>query len=173
MDSLLASKPLRCTIMGIREIIESVLKSLRVSSPYSEIQIVVDLFALIFAILLTYSILDTDITLCDQFIPTTLNGVTSCTSLIVGFTATAVAVTVSQFKNPRDAPRITITILFLSVSIVLLFYAYAAIMDKQYHLALKSGMIALVVSISTLIDLVFFFALKLRRFEETSRSLSN
>lgn len=43
-----------------------------------------------------------EISLETQFVPTLLNGITSCTGLIVGFTITVIVITISQFKDPHD-----------------------------------------------------------------------
>lgn len=46
-----------------------------------------------------------EISLETQFVPTLLNGITSCTGLIVGFTITVIVITISQLRSPRYNPH--------------------------------------------------------------------
>jgi len=87
-----------------------------------------------------------EISLETQFVPTLLNGITSCTGLIVGFTITVIVITISQFKNPHDTTRIAFTLLFLLFSVGSLFGGYTELMHHRYYTALETALYGLVLS---------------------------
>ena len=94
-----------------------------------------------------------------QFILTVLNGITSSTSLLVGFAATLAtfSVTIKTMKKPQHKKRISETIGSLTIPVLLLFMAYTlGIMSEDYDGALRFAMSGLVASFFLLLNLVDF-----------------
>jgi hypothetical protein len=132
----------------------------------SWLQRLADVTITVLTIFLLIAFWTTDVSIENQFIPTLVNGITSCISLIVGFTITAIAIAISQFKHPKDAGRIAITLILLMFPILSLFYAYGDLMDREYFAALKFAMYALIIAAMTLYSFVVFLTLKLHGFEQ-------
>ena len=109
-----------------------------------------------------------DISLESHFVPTIINGISSSISLIVGFTATAIAITVSRplFKHSQDTKRIIYTIIFLIPAIASLFLAYNELMRAEFQLALKYGMTGLSISFVILFDFLAFLCSRLETMGE-------
>lgn len=99
-----------------------------------------------------------EITIETQFIPPVLNGITSSTSLFIGFIGTLVAVGVSTggLKITQHKKQITFTLSSLSIAIMILFLAYFAVIIEEYLGALKLAMTALVISLFLLMNFLDF-----------------
>lgn len=129
-------------------------------------QLFFDIFWLLFAFITSLVIWNTNLLLETQFIPTVLNGVTTSISLIVGFTATTIAIMISKpFKPVENKYRIGFTTVMLATPIFILFVTYFELMNAEYQLALKYAMIGLIISFCTLVDFLTFLGSKLERME--------
>lgn len=128
-----------------------------------EFQKNVDIGLAIIVVLSFILIWTTDISLETQFIPTIINGVSSSISLIVGFTATAISLTVSreEFKASQHKNRIIWTIILLILAILFLFFTYLELIDAKYQSALRLAMSGLAISFCTLFDFLGFLCSKL------------
>lgn len=132
----------------------------------SKAQTALDIFLLVFAFFNILGILNGDIVLDTQFVPTTLNGVTSSVSLIIGFTATILAIAVSK-PQFRDVSRIKAIIILLLFPIIFLMRAYVELLYyTNYELALKNAQIGLIVSFVILTDFLFFLIDRLDMLKE-------
>lgn len=123
---------------------------------------ILELFLLFLGILLILSTWVDEIILETQFVPTIVNGLTSCIALIVGFTATSIAI---GFSNPRfnlgeNIGRIMVIMLVLTFSCGCLYNAYGAIMIARYYEALRYARTGLVIAILVLFDFLGFLGFK-------------
>jgi predicted membrane-bound spermidine synthase len=116
----------------------------------------------VFAVFFAWTL---EIKLDTQTIPTSLNGLTSSISLIIGFTIALIAFVFSTFlENYYDyIRRIYFTIALLVSAASLLWTSYANLMVGSYQTAFRVGMSALALSLVTLFDFLYFFASELRR----------
>jgi len=124
---------------------------------------VFDIILLILGAFVLYTVLNFDIVLENQFVPTVLSGLTSCTALIVGFMVTVIAISITQFKVPKD--RIAVSIFILLFSITFLTGAYAHIFGGEYYTSLRYGMLGLNIASLILLDFITFFTTEAERLE--------
>lgn len=115
-------------------------------------------FILLFSLFFLLIMWTKEITIETQFIPPVLNGITSSTSLFIGFIGTLVAVGVSTggLKITQHKKQITFTLSSLSIAIMILFFAYFAVIIEEYLGALKLAMTALVISLFLLMNFLDF-----------------
>ena len=79
---------------------------------------------------------------------------------------TAIAITISQFKDPRDAFRIATLVLLFLLTIMILLLAYALQIKADYQEALRVSMYSLAISLILSFDFAFFLYTKLHTFEQ-------
>jgi len=97
-----------------------------------------------------------DISLETQYIPTILNGVTTATSLFVGFTGTLIAM--SAPKATRHKWRISLAIIVLTVPMVVLFNAYIQVVMGHFQTSLKFALTGLIVSFFSIANFADFLS---------------
>ena len=134
----------------------------------SKFQLFIDIISLVLTIIFSIRIGIMEISIEPQFIPTIINGLSSSVSLIVGFTVTAVIITISRqlFKPSQNKYRIVFTIVLLIQPIIILFFGYSHLMKAKYQLALKYAMISLIFSFFILFDFVAFLCSELEIMEQ-------
>ena len=116
---------------------------------------------IIFWLILTLSFLGsiriTPISLETQFIPTIVNGITSSISIIVAFTLTAIAISISKsFKLAQKESHIFTVLFSLTIPIVMVLLAYLQLMQANFYLALRYAMAGLVISVCVLVVILVF-----------------
>lgn len=125
-------------------------------------QTLLDISSVFFVLVLPIFILHFEVSLETQFIATAINGMSSATGLIVGFTATAIAVSASQlFKFTKHRFRVSYTAVALVYPALLLVTAYTLLIWAEHHLAIRFALMALVVSCIILEDFMLFLGSEL------------
>lgn len=89
-----------------------------------------------------------DITLESKYIPTILNGIVSSVSIIIGFTATAIAIMLrrTSFELPKELHLDdAIMALLFPISLILATY-YSLLVDNDFQSAIRLAITSLVIS---------------------------
>ena len=115
------------------------------------------IFWLILTLLFLGSIRFTHISLETQFIPTIVNGITSSISIIVAFTLTAIAISISKsFKLAQKETHIFTILFTLTIPIATVLLAYLELMQANFYLALRYAMAGLFISVCVLVVILVF-----------------
>ena len=98
-----------------------------------------------------------------QFIPTIVNGITSSIGLVLGFTVTTIAITISQapFKAVENKLRISFTLMLLVFSVLMLNLTYTTLAGADLERAFRYAMIGLHISVFLLMDFIAFLTAKM------------
>jgi len=95
-------------------------------------------------------------------IPTIVNGMTTCISLIVGFNLTALTILISKLSEYYpETTKIVDSAFLLAVPIIMLLTAYFGLVLSEYQLALKFAFSGLDVAFLILLPSLVFFGKKL------------
>lgn len=126
-------------------------------------QTFIDGFVIFWALFGLNVVWDSNISIVDQSIPTVINGVTSCTGLVIGFTVTAMTILAREIEIRQHGPRMVFTLLAMVSSTTLLVYAYLKLIDGEYHSAIKIALTGLILAVSILFDFLSFLFSKLSK----------
>ncbi len=128
-----------------------------------KLQQLTDITCVCFAIVISLAIWIAKISVETQSIPTVLNGIVSSISLIVGFNATAIAITITspKIETYQDKTRLAVVIFALLLPISEIFLAYVTLFSAHYHVALRHAMTGLTLSLGILWNFIQFLGQKL------------
>jgi uncharacterized membrane protein len=102
-----------------------------------------------------------------QNVPTVINGITTSTSIIIGFTGTLMGILREMFRNNNKKKEALVAFaVLIPLSVVFLFYAnfYLAMGGQNFlELAWRSALLALVISIFNLLFLFLALASEMEK----------
>jgi len=132
----------------------------------SKYLILLDTTCFALALLLLSIVWTTNIDLDPQIIATVLNGLTSSVSLMIGFTATVIAITFSksEFRPLEDGNHIKGAITFLGLAGLLLVVAFFELLkDSNFQSALRFALSSLTIGVTVLFDFLGYLLDKMEK----------
>ena len=106
-----------------------------------------------FGIMATVGTLTINITKDTQFLPTFINGITSCTSIMIA--ACGFLITYAHSNKLPIKNRIHWTIVLMGISSACLFFSYSVLIIGGYEFGLRLSMLGLLYSMLNLFNIAY------------------